>query len=114
VDRKTPAQQRANRAASEELARAILNTSVGLMVTTVGDEWNFQSPDEAAGMKNALSVYIESKGDAALSPETMLALVVAGYSLPRLGHENTRTKLSKFFGGLWGFLTAPFKRSKTP
>jgi hypothetical protein len=98
---KSPAAKKANRVAADELARAILNLSVGGMSAMVGPEWQFQSPEEAQGMKAAVAAYIEAKGDGQLSPEALLALVVASYAVPRFAEENTRTKLGGFFGKIW-------------
>ena len=107
---KSPTEKRAARAASDELARAVLATSVGAMIALVGPEWDFQNQAEADGMKAAVSAYIEAKGDGQLTPEAMLLLVVAGYALPRAAHENTRSKLEGFFSGLWNGLKSIFRR----
>jgi len=107
---KTPAARKANRVASDELARAILNLSVGSLSALVGPEWDFNSTEEAQGMKGAVSAYIEAKGDGQLSPEALLALVVASYAMPRFAHENTRTKMGGFFSGLWNGVKSIFKR----
>ena len=110
VTPKTPAARKANRVASDELARAILNLSVGGLSALVGPEWNFQSPEEAQGMKAAVSAYIEAKGDGQLSPEALLALVVASYAVPRFAEENTRSKLGGFFGKVWSGFKSLWKR----
>lgn len=107
---RTPAERKAQKVASEELARAILGTGVGAMVALVGPEWDFQSPEEAAGMKAAVATYIDAKGDGKISPEAMLLLVVAGYALPRAAEPNTREKLGAFFGGLWSSLKNGLQR----
>ena len=101
---KTPAERKAQAAASDELARALVGTSVGAMIALVGPEWDFQSPEEAQGVKAAVSTYINAKGDGKITPEAMLLLVVAGYALPRTAHQNTREKLGAFFGGMWSAL----------
>lgn len=106
---KSPAERRAQRAASEELARAVLATAVGSMVAIVGPEWDFQSQQEADGMKAATAAYIEAKGDGQLSPEAMLLLVVAGYALPRAAHENTRHKFGRFFSAAGAWLKSAFR-----
>lgn len=107
---KSPAERKAQRVASEELARAVLSTAVGTMVTLVGPEWDFQSQAEADGMKAATAAYIEAKGDGQISPEAMLLLVTLGYALPRAAHENTRTKFGAFFSGAWNAFKSLFKR----
>lgn len=107
---KTPAQRRAQRVSSDELARAILNVSVGGMASLVGPEWQFNSPDEAQGMKSAVSAYIEAKGDGNITPESMLLLVVASYAAPRFAEPNTRDKFGAFFGGAWKAFKGLFGR----
>ena len=106
---KSPMQRKAERASAQELARAILATAVGSMNALVGPEWDFQTQEEADGMKAALAAYIEAKGDGQLSPEAMLLLVVAGYSLPRFAHENTRSKFGGFFGKVLEGLKSGFR-----
>ena len=104
----TPAAKRAVaktvKISTHETARAILGLSVGAAVSFIGPEWDFQSQEEADGMKTALAAYLEAKGDGEMSPETALLLVVSGYALSRLKHENTRTKLSRVFGNAWGWV----------
>ena len=105
---------KAQQLSSEELARALVNFAVGGAVSLIGEEWDFTSPEEAQGMKLAVAGYIEAKGNGNLSPEMLLLLVIGGYSLDRMKHQNTRTKLGKFFGGVFGTLKsgirALFKR----
>lgn len=107
---KSPAAKRAARVSSDELARAVLHLSVGGMSALVGPEWDFQSPEEALGLKSAVSAYIEAKGDGQLTPENMLLLVVASYALPRFKEPNTREKIGGFFKGALNALRALFKR----
>lgn len=106
----TPAQRRANKVASTEVARALLNVSVGAMSSLVGPEWEFSSQEEADGMRVAVAAYIEAKGDGNVSPEAMLLLVIAGYAVPRAAHENTRSKLGGFFKGVLNGLKSLFTR----
>jgi hypothetical protein len=108
--KKSSVDAKASKAASDELARILVNTGVGAMSALIGDEWNFQTQDEADGMRQAVGAYINTKGNGELSPEAMLVLVIMGYSMPRIGHENTRTKLGKFFGNVWTGIKAVFKR----
>lgn len=107
---KSPVQRKANREASAMLASMLINTAVAGLTVSIGEEWQFQSQEETDSMKGAVTAYLESKGDSAITPEGMLALAVAAYALPRTAHENTRQKLGKFFGSIWRFLTGPFKR----
>lgn len=106
---KTPAERKAQTAASAEVARAVVGTTVGAMIALVGPEWDFESQQESDGVKGAVAAYIDAKGDGKVTPETMLLLVVAGYALPRTAHQNTRDKLGAFFGGLWSSLKTGVK-----
>lgn len=106
----SPLERKAQRVASTELARSILATSVGAMMTLVGPEWDFRDQQEADGMKAAVASYIDAKGGGQVTPEMMLILVVGGYTLPRLAEENTRSKFSQFFGWVKNGLRAIFSR----
>jgi len=106
----SPAQKRANRAASEQIATQTLHLAIGSMAAFVGPEWQCENQEEADGLKAALTAYIEVKGDGELSPEAMLALVFAGYAMPRFSHPNTREKIGGFFGKCWKAITGVFKR----
>ncbi len=94
---KTPQEKKAVRLASDQTARAVLNTTVGVMCELVGPEWDFQNQGEADGMRIALAAYIEAKGGGELSPEVAMLLVTSGYALPRFRHPNTREKIGAFF-----------------
>lgn len=100
---KTPLEKQAQKISSDELARVLLNLSVGGAVAIIGNEWDFTSKDEADGMRAAVSGYIEAKGDGSLSPEGMLAVVIAAYALGRIKHENTRSKIGKMFDYIFSF-----------
>lgn len=92
----TPATKKAVRLGCDQTARALLNTTVGVMREVIGDEWDFESEEEATGMRIALAAYIESKGAGEMSPEIALLLVTCGYALPRFTHDNTRSKFKSF------------------
>lgn len=94
---------KAHEASSQEIARAMFATFALGMSGLVGPEWEPQSQQEADGMRAALAAYIEAKGEGKVSPETMLLMVVAGYSLSRFGHENTRSKFGRVWDKLAGF-----------
>lgn len=101
----SPNEKKANRLACDEMARQILNTVVGGMKTAVGPEWEFESAEEAQGMKAALSAYIEYKGGGEMTPDAAMALAALSYTAPRFAHKNTREKFGAFFGSVKrGFL----------
>jgi len=107
---KTPQEKKAVRLGCDQTARAILGTVVGVMREAVGEEWDFNSQEEADGMRIALSAYIEAKGGGGMSPELAMVLVSSAYVAPRLKHQNTRDKLGAFFGGAWKALRGVFSR----
>lgn len=107
---KTPQEKKAVRLGCDQTARAVLGTVVGAMRELVGPEWDFQSQEEADGMRIAVAAYIEAKGGGEMSPEVALLLVSTGYAAPRLQHQNTRDKLGAFFGGAWKALRGVFSR----
>lgn len=107
---KTAAQVKAQTMTSEQTARMVINASVGAMVEMVGPEWDFQDALEADTMKTVVTAYIDAKGGAAMSPEAMLLLALAGYGLPRAKEPNTREKFASFFGGVWKAIAGAFKR----
>jgi hypothetical protein len=110
---KTKLDYAAQKAAAQAIARQIVMTGVGAMVVAVGDEWQMESKEEQDAMIGAIALYIEAKGDVALSPESMLMLTMTSYALPRFQHQNTRTKFGKFFGkmkdGFKSFINATLK-----
>lgn len=94
---KSKAEIKSMAVSSETLAKMLINSVVGAMVATVGDEWNFQSKEEAEGILAASTAYIEAKGDGFMTIEVMLGLTLIGYATPRFSVENTRSKLGRFF-----------------
>jgi hypothetical protein len=97
---KTAAEKKAMAVSSEQIARHLINTTTSSLAAMIGDEWHFQSQEEADGMRSAVTAYIEAKGDAAFTPDSMMAIVLAGYAMPRFGVENTRSKFKRFFGSI--------------
>lgn len=107
---KSAQEKKAVRLGCDQTARAILGTTVGAMRELVGPEWDFQSQEEADGMRIALAAFIEAKGGGEMSPELALLLVTCGYAGPRFAHENTRSKFGAFFGGAWNAIKGVFSR----
>lgn len=107
---KSPQEKKAVRLGCDQTARAILGTAVGAMRGLVGPEWDFQSQEEADGMRIALAAFIEAKGGGEMSPELALLLVTCGYAGPRFAHENTRSKFGAFFGSAWNAFKSLFSR----
>ena len=105
---KTTLEKQAQKVSAETVAKSFLNLGIGGAVAFIGDEWDFTSKQEADDMVAAVAGYIESKGDANLSPEVMLLLVVGSYSLSRFKHQNTQSKFGAFFGGAFGYIKKLF------
>lgn len=105
---KTTVQKKATKAATIGMASTVLNTIQAGMCNLVGNEWAFQNQDEADTLRNSLVNFIEAKGGAEMTPEMDLIFTTAAYAFPRFGHENTRSKMSKFFGGLWSKVSGLF------
>lgn len=107
---KSPQEKKAVRLGCDQTARAVLGTVVGAMRELVGPEWDFQSQEEADGMRVAVAAYIEAKGGGEMSPELALVLVTSGYAFPRFAHENTRAKIGGFFKSAWNAIKGVFSR----
>jgi hypothetical protein len=97
---RTTAEKKAMAVSAEQIAKALINTTVGSLSSAIGPEWQFQSQEEADGMRQAVTAYIEAKGDSAFTPESMLMIVIGGYAMPRFAEENTRSKMKTFFSYL--------------
>jgi hypothetical protein len=102
--------EKAKRMACDTLATNILNMAVGTLVQVVGPEWAPQNDDESKALKGALSDYLYAQGKVTMSPGTVLAIAVGGYSFARFQHENTRNKFGAFFGGFWRGVKTVYKR----
>jgi len=74
-------------------AHATVKTVVYALGSTIGPEWDFETPEEAQNMLNAVEAYYDANGQLNISPETMLAFQVLAYAAPRTQHPNTKEKL---------------------
>lgn len=91
-------------------AKYIFASATTGLAQVLGPEWLPESQEEADGMRGVIKDYFDAHGQVQISPETMLALSVIGYSVPRVQHENTRTKIVRAFGWVKSVLGALFKR----
>lgn len=105
---KSEPEKRSARISSTEASRAIVNLSNSFLVGALGDEWQFDSQAECDGMREAVAAYVEAKSDGTMSPDALLALVVAGYAAPRVTRPVTRGKIRTFLARVWDRL-APKK-----
>lgn len=106
---RSKAEVKAHEASSAEIARAMFSMFAMGMTGLVGEEWMPESQQEADGVRAALAAYIEAKGEGKVSPEMMLAMVMAGYSLNRFKHENTRGKFSRAWSKISGWIKTGYK-----
>lgn len=79
---------------NKEAAKQICNLVISAMVVTVGEEWQPASKDEADALVLGVKNYFDAKGQMTLSPEWGLVAAVLGYTVPRLYHPNTKSKLA--------------------
>lgn len=74
-------------------AYATVKTVIYTLGSTIGPEWDFDTPEEQKDMLDAVEAYYDANGQVNLSPELMLALRVLVYASPRTQHPNTKEKL---------------------
>jgi hypothetical protein len=74
-------------------AHATVKTVVYALGSTIGPEWDFETPEEAQNMLNAVEAYYDANGQLNISPEMMLSFQVLAYAAPRTQHPNTKEKL---------------------
>jgi len=74
-------------------AHATVKTVVYALGSTIGPEWDFNTPEEQQNMLNAVEAYYDAHGQLNISPEMMLTFQVFAYAAPRTQHPNTKEKL---------------------
>ncbi len=77
----------------EVMGQMTFDVSTGALSTIFGPEWQPKNPDERLAVSQAFAEYYRIKGIKDLPPGWMLLAVCLAYSAPRLGHNNTRSKL---------------------
>lgn len=82
------------------VAKQITNVGVNLAVRFIGPEWEPRDKDELPQVAFALKDYFDARGVPQMPPEVVLLLAIGAYAAPRLNHDNTRKKLSRFFNGV--------------
>lgn len=106
---RTKLEAKASEVSSQQIARVLFASFATGMSNLVGPEWNPESQEEADGMRAAIAAYVDAKSEGKLSPEMMLALALAGYTVSRLAHENTQSKFGALFGKMWSAAKSGFK-----
>lgn len=79
---------------SRDAAMMIVMTCTTVLSKVVGPEWVAEK-QEVKTLTDATKVYLDSKGGLNVSPEMALFIAVVGYSVPRMAHENTRSKFGR-------------------
>lgn len=78
---------------NEAAARQTVALVVTALGSTIGEEWNFETQEEADNMRAAVKAYYDAHGQVPISPEMMLSFQVFAYAAPRVKHPNTQSKL---------------------
>jgi hypothetical protein len=88
---KAPAVPQVN---NTEAAKQMLNLFVNVAVITFGEQWAPETTGEKEGMVLAVKNYFDSKGAIPVSPGFALSAAILAYSLPRIKHPATQSKLA--------------------
>lgn len=78
---------------SQQAAAMLVIACTTVMGKLVGPEWHAEKPEQKA-LVDATKIYLDSKGGLNVTPEMGLFIAVSMYAVPRLAHENTRSKFS--------------------
>lgn len=76
---------------SQQAAAMLVIACTTVMGKLVGPEWHAEKPEQKA-LVDATKIYLDSKGGLNVTPEMGLFIAVSMYAVPRLAHENTRSK----------------------
>jgi hypothetical protein len=85
------------------IAKQTVNIGIGLAVRFLGAEWEPRDLDsqgkskEAAELAFAFRDYFDARGVPQMPPEVVLLLAVTAYAMPRLNHENTKSRIARLF-----------------
>jgi hypothetical protein len=78
------------------VANQMTNLFIHGTVQIFGDEWKPTEKSEAEGLRDSVKDYFDQKGVPNIPPVVGLLIAFGAYSLKRVSHENTRTKLQLF------------------
>lgn len=99
VTPQAPAPQAATLAAAgtvtdnKAVAMVLVTTVTAMAEKVIGPEWVAEK-DEVKALSDATRKYLDSIGGLEITPGAALCIAVAGYAMPRLAVENTRSKLA--------------------
>jgi len=88
---------------SEQASIMTITTGVGLMVQLLGEQWDITDEKEAKILKESIKAYYDAIGGVNMSPATGVAFALAGYSLPRIVHPESQSRLKRFFSWIKSF-----------
>lgn len=98
VPRETPPAQTSPTTAptlnNQQTAAMLVMACTTVMGKLVGPEWLTEKPEQKA-LVDATKIYLDAKGGVDVTPEMGLFIAVSMYAVPRLAHENTRSKFGK-------------------
>jgi hypothetical protein len=83
--------QTAPNMSSTQAATMLVIACTTVMGKLVGPEWHAEKPEQKA-LAEATKIYLDSKGGLNVTPEMGLFIAISMYAVPRLAHENTRSK----------------------
>ena len=79
---------------NQRTAAMLVMACTTVMGKLVGPEWIAEKPEQKA-LVDATKIYLDAKGGVNVTPEMGLFIAVGMYAVPRLAHENTRSKFGK-------------------
>lgn len=90
----TSPQQTAPNMSSAQAATMLVIACTTVMSKLVGPEWAAEKPEQKA-LTDATKIYLDSKGGLNVTPEMGLFIAFSMYAVPRMAHENTRSKFGQ-------------------
>lgn len=89
-----PAPPTAPNMSSAQASAMLVVACTTVMAKLVGPEWAAEKPEQKT-LIDATKIYLDSKGGLNVTPEMGLFIAVSMYAVPRLAHENTRSKFGQ-------------------
>lgn len=83
--------QTAPNLSSQQAAAMLVIACTTVMGKLVGPEWTAEKAEQKA-LTDATKIYLDAKGGLNVTPEMGLFIALSMYAVPRLAHENTRSK----------------------
>lgn len=90
----TPTPATAPNLNTNQAATMLVIAGTTMMSKLVGPEWAAEKPEQKA-LIDATKIYLDSKGGLNVTPEMGLCIALCMYAVPRVAHENTRSKFGR-------------------